>query len=328
MVWAIAYAHRYRSDPFFRVESTIGLLLGGYITTVAGLLFLMRNETVFLISVGVILVSTIFGYLIMSVALGHAEQTLRSQKEFISNLAHELRTPLSIIKTTMEVALMSSDISPAEAAMMRSIDVELERTSDIINNRLSLSSIFRLEAAKFSNVDLGDVVRAALGTLRALKEKRSTKVDLHITKNSLVWGNSGALEQIVMNIVKNAMTHSPKDGLVVIKVVPVHPGYVELSVRDSGTGISREHLSRIFEPYYRGDSSRKRVSGTTGLGLTIVSELVKEHKGKIAVQSAVPRGTVFTVLLPVGHAKALSTLSENHFRDKGSEVEIDYSVSS
>jgi signal transduction histidine kinase len=150
-------------------------------------------------------------------------------------------------------------------------------------------------------------------------------MEVRISERRAVWGNTTALEQIVMNVLKNAVVYTSAGGRILVTVEPVHPDFMEFTVQDSGRGIARKDLFRIFEPYYRADPSRKRSGGGSGLGLTIVSELVKLHNGKIAVRSAEGRGTTVTILLPAGKRPAGTHKPPQGENDSASEIAVDYS---
>ncbi len=285
----------------------------------------MRFRTVIVAGGAVILITTFFTYIIARLALSPTRNALRSQKQFIGNIAHELRTPLSIAKTNMEVGLMAPSLPPDVQRTFQNTVDELDRMSEIINNLLSLSALTQPERVEFSDVDLGVVVENAMRKLRGLAESRRLEVELRLSERRAAWGNMTALEQIVMNLAKNAILYSNKDGRVTVTVEPVYPDFMELRVRDSGRGITRKDLFHIFEPYYRGDPSRQRGgSAGSGLGLTIVSELVKLHNGRITVRSAEGRGTTVTLLLPAGKA-AVGREITPHDRDTVSEVAVDHS---
>ncbi len=111
-------------------------------------------------------------------------------------------------------------------------------------------------------------------------------------------GNTSALEQIITNVLKNAIHYSHHGGTLLVTLGPDYHGSVDFLVEDHGVGIKRQDLEHIFEPFYRADSSRNRASGGSGLGLAIVAELVKLHVGKIRVSSVPGKGTMVAVSLP------------------------------
>lgn len=263
-----------------------------------------------------------FGYLLTRVALAPTRQALASQKQFIGNIAHELRTPMSVIKTNTEVALMGMISSEARAMHESNIE-ELDRLSQIINNLLSLSASVRPERIEFETVDVAAIATDVVDKMEGLAKMRALDVTMRKGYSCFVWGNVAALEQIISNVVKNAINYTNRGGHVSVTVEEIGGSHVEIVVQDSGAGIARQDLFRIFEPFYRADASRNRSRGGSGLGLAIVSELVKLHRGKITVRSAVGRGTTVVISIP----SAPSPERDHSVRNRRTldEVAVDFS---
>ncbi|OGG66555.1 hypothetical protein A3D71_02760 [Candidatus Kaiserbacteria bacterium RIFCSPHIGHO2_02_FULL_55_20] len=357
--------HKYRYDPFFRSEVNIVLLQFAFavfllvvVGTVANQLYQdashavtkgistaltphttpsvvgdsvvedlssMRSRTVLIAAGAIIVITAAFTYVIARIALSPTRNALQSQKQFIGNIAHELRTPLAVSKTNLEVALMAPSLEASLQHSLVSTVEELDRASEIINNLLSLSASIRPERIEFAHVDLGTVVNNVMRKLRDLAGSRRLELEARMSERRMVWGNTTAIEQIVMNVVKNAISYTSDHGRILVTVEPVHPDFMEFTVQDSGRGIARRDLFRIFEPFYRADPSRKRNDGGSGLGLTIVSELVKLHNGKISVRSAEGRGTTVTVLLPAGKKEVGIPYDSKKGDDTASEIAVDFS---
>lgn len=307
--WATALRARYASDLFFRTTLQVVVLQGVLVAVcVAAFLFSLYNpDQKWLAFGGVVVLSILFGALLARFTLRPARDTLRYQKLFISNVAHELRTPLAVIKTSTEVALIDETLQEDVKATMHDIIIELDRVSEIINNLLSLNNLTRPERMQFQPTDLLDVVKAVVGRHMTLAQERGVRLSVKkIEGAAIVWGNPSALEQIVTNIVKNAVSYTPKDtnGTVTVSIRTQHTegsDMVVLSVVDTGIGIAEEDMFHIFEPFYRADMSRVRriKKSGTGLGLTIVNELVRVHHGKIQVQSTKGKGTTVSIALPI-----------------------------
>ncbi len=277
----------------------------------------------FLLTAGAVATVTIvLGYIVTRITLKPAKNTLASQKQFIGNVAHELRTPLSIIKTNIEVGLLDGDVTPKIKQMLKSNIEELDRISDIINNLLSFNLLLRPEKMEFENVDLGAVVTSVVKKMSHFAGHKEMDISIEKGEFRIVRGNKSALEQIVMNLLKNAIAYTPEKGLIRISVEPDYRNFIELRVQDTGVGISREDLFHVFEPFYRADRSRVRRHGGSGLGLAVVNELVKIHHGKITLQSLPQKGTTVIVSLPCGD------LENNRTATRGKshrEIEIDFS---
>ena len=283
----------------------------------------IRMQNLSIISIATATLTIAFGFLLTRVALGPTRNALASQKQFIGNVAHELRTPLAVVKTNTEVALFSNTIPNDTRAIMNSNIEELDRLSHIIDNLLSLSASVRPERIEFSAIDIVPIATEVIRKLENLARARTLDIMFRKSDSSFVWGNAAAFEQILMNIVKNAINYTSRGGHITITVEQIGDRHVEVVVQDSGAGISRQDLFRIFEPFYRTEQSRNRASGGSGLGLAIVSELVKLHRGKIAVRSAIGRGTTVTVSFP--SIKAPGSDHTIHTRKTYDEIAIDYS---
>lgn len=360
--WVIALLHKYQSDPFFRSEVNIIALQGCFALIIVGLVgisfaiidrqiveaiaassyanvttpatlapeIIARMEAIRshnlagIISV-VLLATVVLGYIVARVALAPTRDTLAAQKRFIGNVAHELRTPLSILKTNTEIALLEENVPSDMRHMLASNIEELDRISEIINNLLSLSTMTRPDRLEFSEINLAKVVNETVAALAPLAKLREHDVTIRKSPDVVIWGNATALQQIVGNLLKNALNHTPQNGTIAVTVARAPDNMVELLIQDSGIGIERRDLFRIFEPFYRADPSRSRVHGGTGLGLAIVSELVKLHQGKITVRSAVGRGTSVSVLFPAARPRAV-TEGERGNVGGMNEIVVDFSA--
>lgn len=221
------------------------------------------------------------------------------RKDFVANVSHELRTPITAIRGYSETlqagALKDPDNAPK---MVDIIHRQSERLSELVEDLLELS---RLESRQIQlaerPVDLSEAARQAIETVRPKAQARGTQLVLQIAPNTRVLGDQRAVEQIVLNLVDNAVKYTPPNGHVWVSAQPLD-GNVELSVRDDGPGIEPKHLPRIFERFYRVDKGRSRDMGGTGLGLSIVKHLATAMKGDVRVESGARGGSTFFVQLP------------------------------
>lgn len=303
--WATALPQRYASDLFFRTTVNIVVVqtLIVLFSIVTFWFTLQYTSSAWILVGSAFVLSVAFGLVLANYTLRPARDNVQHQKLFVSNIAHELRTPLSTIKTSTEVAQLDPSLPPNLRKIFSEILVELERISQIINNLLSLNTLTRPERMQFRDVDMGPIVDEAVRRHRELANERGIKIIVKTDAHRVVWGNATALEQVVTNLLKNAISYTPKgDGVVTVSLRPDYHGMVVLSVSDNGIGISQEDLFHIFEPFYRADTSRvRRIKKTgSGLGLTIVNEIVRVHHGRINIQSALKKGTTVLVALPAG----------------------------
>lgn len=356
-----ALLNKYRGDPFFRTEInvivlqvTFGLVLLGLVAVFFNLLYQQIGEAILrgiadgigsktpevvsntivsqieqIRSSNFLSISLIFfaatalcGWIVARVTLSPARSALTSQKQFIGNIAHEIRTPLSVVKTNTEVTLLDSSLTAEIKQTMHSNIEELDRITDIINNLLSLSALVKPERIEFKSVSLGEIAEEAVQTFLSLAQNNEIEVTLRKSPDVMVWGSRTALQQIVSNVLKNALTYTPRAGHVEVTIEP-QDRYVALVVEDTGIGIPRKDLFRIFEPFYRTDQSRTRSHGGSGLGLAIVSELIKLHQGKIVIRSSVGRGTNVKILLPASKRRA--EVGGQEMREGQHEIAVDFS---
>lgn len=235
-------------------------------------------------------------------ALAPTRGALAAQKRFIGNLAHELRTPLSIIRTSTEVALMDpKDHAMAEKTLAGTME-ELDRVSGIINNLLSFQGLLQAGKLTFAPVDLAAVAHESAERHEELARTRGITLTVDAKHPALIDGNAVAIGQVFTNLIKNALTYTPEhDNRKVEVQVAVEGDRVTASVADQGIGIAQKDLFYVFEPFYRGDTSRARGvgSGTSGLGLAIVNDIVRSHKGNIVIRSALNRGTTIEMTFPL-----------------------------
>ncbi|HYF28907.1 MAG TPA: HAMP domain-containing sensor histidine kinase [Candidatus Paceibacterota bacterium] len=256
-------------------------------------------ELVFFI---ILALNALFGYFMARFALRPTRHSIAAQKQFIGNIAHELRTPLAIIKTNTEVALFDPKLDPVVKQTFEDTLHELDRISEIINNLLTFDTMTRPRRLEFEPIDVRQVAETVLRRHLALAKERGIRLAMDSGGPAIIDGNQTALEQVLTNLVKNAINYTPqhKDGSVRIIIEPGEEGRTVVTVADTGIGIAQKDLFHIFEPFYRGDTSRARGvgSGTSGLGLAIVNELVRLHKGSITIRSALGRGTAIKITFP------------------------------
>jgi two-component system phosphate regulon sensor histidine kinase PhoR len=227
----------------------------------------------------------------------HRLETIR--RDFVANVSHELRTPVSVIQANAETlstgALGDSATAPV---LVGAIHRNAERLADLIEDLLDLS---RLEAGQY-NVDIEAVAvgAAALRAVEALERVaagRGTSIAVDVPGDLAAAADAGALHQVLVNVVTNAIVHTPENSRVVIRAA-ARAGGVRIEVADDGSGIPATQRERIFERFYRIDPGRSRAMGGTGLGLSIVKHLVDAMGGQVGVRDNQPRGAVFWIDLP------------------------------
>jgi signal transduction histidine kinase len=231
----------------------------------------------------------------MAADLEYAEQLRRNM---VADVAHELRTPLSNIQGYLE-AIRDGMIEP-DAATIRSLNEEASLLSRLVNElqELSLAEAGELKLV-FQAEDITELLRQAVSPLQPQLTAGEISLSLELPDSlPLVNIDWQRVNQVLHNILENAVAHTPKGGA--IRVAASEKGkWVEVSVADTGKGIPAEDLPHIFERFYRVDKSRARATGGSGLGLTIAKRLVEAHGGTITVQSKLGEGSRFSFTLPV-----------------------------
>ncbi len=334
LIVAIAFSRLHLDIATLVVSSITNIITAGDIgllnaTSTSEMLFAslsdMRDTYLTVISAISVIVTLLFGYIVARIALAPARNALAAQKQFIANIAHELRTPLSIVKANSEILLLQDKQDLEGETMIKSNIEELDRISGIINNLLTLNTFRHVQHLNFQWISLGDVAEDAVHKLERFARSRGVRLALDTDDTLLVWGNKSGLAQITMNLVKNAITYTPEHGLVRVMTRNASASSVMLEVIDNGIGIEREKLRRIFEPFYQIDPSRSRKSGSSGLGLAIVSELVKFHYGKISIQSILQEGTTVSVEFPSKERGSVPEWRHANGRASAGEIVMDFS---
>jgi heavy metal sensor kinase len=246
--------------------------------------------------------------------LGRLQRAVEALRRFTADASHELRTPLAAIRGTAEVAL-ARPRSPEE--LRDTMGEILEETRSMLALVEDLLTLARGEEASVPRpaapVDLVAVLRDVQDIGEALAEGKPVAVRLDAPESVIVHGAAGPLRRLFLNLVSNAVKFT-EAGVVEIRMRAPSAaegeeqggdaGFVEVEVRDTGSGIAEEELPRVFDRFYRADAARER-SGGTGLGLAIVRMIVDQHEGEIHAESTPGEGSVFTVRLPVARITAL-----------------------
>jgi len=218
------------------------------------------------------------------------------KKDFVINVSHELRTPLTAIKGYAETLRKEVDTA-AGKKYLETVERNTDRLISIVNDLLLLSSLEEKAALELEDVNLGGVLENVIRMFdQRLKDKQLSLV-IDVKENlPAVKADLFKLEQMLVNLLDNAVKYTDRGGITVS--VGVYDRRVRIQVRDTGIGIPKEDIPRVFERFYVVDKSRSRKSGGTGLGLSIVKHIVLLHHGTIDIESAFDRGTSVTVTLP------------------------------
>ncbi len=222
------------------------------------------------------------------------------RKEFVGNVSHELRTPLSLIKGFAETLLDGAKDNPEQSTrFLQKIDKHADRLLFLIEDLLTISKLESGHVAlNFQEVNLRELVQRSFEDFAARAAARKTIVENNIPESTVVWADADRLQQVLFNLVENAIKYGKPEGRVIISARESSPDKTEISVTDDGPGIPAEALPRVFERFYRVDRARARETGGTGLGLAIVKHIVQAHGGEVWVQSELQKGATFFLTVP------------------------------
>ena len=220
--------------------------------------------------------------------------------DFVANVSHELKTPLTAIKGFVETLKTTAKDDPVAAGrFLDIIEKQTQNLENLVSDLLVLSSIESKEVKmNFMAESLNKIIVPVLALQKKIIEDKGHQVFVNIPAdlpNLLV--DRQRMEQVFINLLDNAVKFTPPGGKLSISAYWEKP-YVRIEVKDNGVGIPAEHLSRVFERFYRVDRARSREAGGTGLGLAIVRQIVSAHKGKIEVESSSGSGSTFRIFLP------------------------------
>ena len=240
------------------------------------------------------------GVLIVLHDLTRMRQLESVRRDFVANVSHELKTPITAIRGAVETLLDEDDIDETSQRFLDIVFKQSERLNALVEDLLDLSRIE--QGVTEGGWDLQpELVKPLLESARNACESMITQQEISLEikcpESTKVGMNQTLLEQAIINLLSNAVKYSPAGSRVIMEVTE-DVNQVLIQVKDSGCGIAEEHLPRLFERFYRIDLARSRALGGTGLGLAIVKHITLAHQGNVFVDSTVGKGSTFTIALP------------------------------
>jgi two-component system sensor histidine kinase TctE len=219
----------------------------------------------------------------MNTTMARMQNLIASQRRFIADASHQLRTPLTVLKTQAELALREND-APAMRAIVESIAATTDSTVHLANRLLTLARIEHgSEAAGMAPVSLPDIVRQVGLDLALPAVQKQIDLSLEAPAEVVIDGQALMLQELVSNLVDNAIRYTPAGGQVVLRVLASEGGGALLEVEDSGAGIAEAERAKVFRPFYRSTSSLETNQAGTGLGLAIVRDVASVHRASIVL---------------------------------------------
>ena len=226
------------------------------------------------------------------------------RREFVANVSHELKTPITTIKSYSETLLCGAlEDKELSKNFVEVIENEADRMSSLVKDLLQLSHMdYEKVVWEMHHLDLREIVTDSVRKLEVHFQNKNQRLNMQISDEAVpIYADRGKIQQVIINLLTNAIKYTPENGNIRISAQVVDKNAI-FEVQDSGIGIPKEDIKRIFERFYRVDKGRSRAQGGTGLGLSIAHNIIKQHKGSIKVSSELEKGSIFTVYFPVDNS--------------------------
>ncbi len=260
--------------------------------TVNGLVFVLLP-----LGLGAFGLAALGGLYMSGRAVRPVKDSFERQRSFIADASHELKTPLTLIKADAEVVLYRGDVNPEDRKLIEHALAETDRMSGVLSDLLLVA---RLDAGKLDvsrkPFDLTPVLSETAASFETRAASKDVELKVRASGELPVGADPERTGEILSVLLDNALRHAPSDGHIVV-TGHARDRWVEVSVADTGPGIAPEHLPRIFDRFYRADSSRSRAGGGTGLGLSIARDLARAQGGDLTAENAKSGGAVFRLRL-------------------------------
>lgn len=255
----------------------------------------------FIGSLSIVLVF-IISFFLANKAIRPIKTSWEKQTVFIADASHELRTPLAVVNSNLEIVIENeNETVGSQRKWLGNIENELERMKKLVDDLLFLARADSEGEIPKEHFDLSTLLNKVYDAFIPLAQKKGIKLLLNNKDNIIVYGNEFRIKQLITILLDNAIKYT--DNGKVELTMEAGTNNVHLSIIDTGEGIAKEHICKIFDRFYRVDKSRSRNFGGSGLGLAIAKCIVNEHKGSINVVSEVSKGTEFTISLPIENNK-------------------------
>jgi two-component system OmpR family sensor kinase/two-component system phosphate regulon sensor histidine kinase PhoR len=229
------------------------------------------------------------------------EQNKAMRQQMTSNIAHELKTPVSSIRGYLETLMDNRELDEEKKQyFLEKALSQSTRLTDLINDIVTLNKLDESgNSFPFEEISLAEVVSEVHDNLLTAINRKKITVEVALDPGARIIGNRSLIVSVFQNLMENAVSYAGEKITVSVRSIPGEPGYITLSFSDNGIGIPEMHQPRIFERFYRADDGRSRRSGGTGLGLAIVKNAILLHKGEISVRTRPGGGTEFIISLPI-----------------------------
>jgi signal transduction histidine kinase len=246
----------------------------------------------------IILSTVIIGFLLTSRTLKPIKSNMLKQKRFIADASHELRTPIAVVISGLEVTLQNKklDFPLAKKTLENTLD-EMRELAELSKNLLDLSK-YNMSSTKirYEPIRIDEKIKRIADKNLSLARLKDISIETNIEPEAVVLGNRIELARVFYNIFDNAIKYTPHNGTIKVSG-EIHSNKYVIMISDNGIGINQETIGKIFDPFFRGDEARN--TGGAGLGLTLSKKIIENHKGTISIESNPGRGTTVRISLPL-----------------------------
>lgn len=249
------------------------------------------------INIIIILFIMILGFLLTHKTLAPIKSNMQKQKRFIADASHELRTPIAVIISGLEVNLNNKklDLAGAKKTLQNSLE-EMREFSKLSNTLLDISKYDTPTKIEYETIQMDEFIKSIIEKNKSLAQNKEINIETNVNSPTIILGNKIELGRVFYNILDNAIKYTQNGGKILITDKKVLNKYT-LTISDNGKGIEKDVINKIFDSFFRGDSSRH--TNGAGLGLTLSKKIIESHKGTISIKSQVNKGTNVIITLPI-----------------------------
>lgn len=250
------------------------------------------------VNIIILIFSSLAGYFMAGRTLRPIQEIVVLQNQFVADASHELRTPLTSLKTAIEVNLRDKniDLKQAKTVLQENLD-DVNKLQRLSEHLLALASFKTNPVRPSEKVDLASMLKLSVQSILYQAKEKNISVKQSYEKVKTA-GDSKKLSDAFVIFLENAVKYSPPKTTIHVSLVHTD-GHAKIQIKDQGIGIDKKDQQKIFERFFRADSSRSKSTGGYGLGLAIAKEIIDAHNGSIDVESELKKGTTFTVILPI-----------------------------
>ncbi len=239
----------------------------------------------------------ILGFFLTHKTLEPIKTNMQKQKRFIADASHELRTPIAVVISGLEVNLSNKklDLPTAKKTLENTLN-EMREFSKLSNDLLDLSKYDSKKQNNYESIIIDDLIKTIVEKNKNLTNIKNIEIKTNLNSNTIIKGNKIELSRVFLNILDNAIKNTPQNGIISLSSKITFRKYC-LNISDNGVGIKKDMLEKIFDPFFQGDNSRN--TNGAGLGLTLAKKIIENHKGEISIKSEENKGTNVQISLPI-----------------------------